>query len=124
MFLRGRTMVVQRIVNPCMKVRFFPTQLLRRLVECLAHPIRKGLAVLFGRTFPRSAFCVIAADGVLFRESGASLGWATSPNPPSPAWHLVNVPHVPGVYTNYFDSAIRFHLISHCESRIVRVDQN
>lgn len=92
--------------------------MLRRLVECLAYPIRERLAVLLCSTFPGIVLGVAASDWVLRSEGVWPLWRAPRPFPLSAAGHVVNVSHLPEVYPNYFDYAIRFLLISHCESRI------
>lgn len=98
--------------------------LFRRVVEGLTRPVGQLLAGLLGCAIPGGAFGVAASDGVLRGEGVRPLRWAPSPLPLSTTRHSVNVSHLQEVYSNYFDIAIRFLLISHYESRIIRVQQD
>jgi hypothetical protein len=92
--------------------------LFRRLVECIPHPIRERLAVFLRRFLPGRSFGVVASKDVLRRERLVPFGVAPRPLSLSTARHKLHVLHTPEVYSNYFDIAIRFHLISHCDKRI------
>ena len=95
-------------------------KLLRRLIECVTHPIRKRLAVFLGNPLPRFSFRVEASEGVRGVEFFGMLRWPTSPITLSAARHRVHDLHTPEVYPKYFEFARRFHLILSCVMRIVQ----
>lgn len=88
--------------------------MLRRFVERLAHPIGERLTFHGSRFLPGQALSMSAANrAVLLGERGASLWGPPRTFPFTAARHRVSINHLLAVYSNYFDFAMRFLLISH-----------